>query len=37
MDKIYYVIYMFRVSRDGKFSNMLSNDPKVERKKGSSL
>ena len=32
-DWIYYVIYMFTVSRDGKFSN----DPKVERKKGSSL
>ena len=23
MDKIYYIIYMFTVSRDGKFSNML--------------
>ena len=34
MDRIYYVIYyIFTVSRDGKFSNMLRNDPKVERKK----
>ena len=31
-----YMFY-FTVSRDGKFSNMLRNDPKVERKKGSSL
>ena len=29
-----YVIYMFTVSRDGTFSNMLRNDPKVEFKKG---
>ena len=33
----YITSYMFTVSRDGKFSNMLRNDPKVERKKGSSL
>ena len=24
---------MFKVSRDGEFSNVLRNDPKVERKK----
>ena len=24
MDRIYYVIYMFTVSRDGKFSNMFA-------------
>ena len=32
----YIVIYMFTMSRDRKFSNMLRNDLKVERKKGSS-
>ena len=37
MDRIYYIIYMYTVSRDGNFSNMLRNDPKVEHKKGSSL
>ena len=37
MDRIYYIIYMSTVSRDGKFSNMLRNNPKVESKKGSSL
>ena len=36
-NRIYDVIYMFTVSRDGKFSNLLRNDPKMEPKKGSLL
>jgi len=37
MDKRDYVTGYLMVSRDGKFSKMLRNDPKVERNKSSSL